>query len=82
MAKMNFCPECGTFLESDDHAKGQCYYCQTKMSDYGEVKPEVVPDHCDKHPRYEGVGVPKDDCLTCWLIHKSVVSKKVEELRK
>ena len=73
----SYCPACGTYF---DNWKGDgiCFSCGFKMP---EVQiPEPTPEKCEEHPKYEGIGAPKSDCLVCWKMHRGYVEGKIKEL--
>ena len=84
MTGQNFCPECGTAIDDINGNGGICGYCGYDRLTHFRDKPieEKIPDKCDEHPKYEGIGVPKTDCLTCWLMHKGYTDGKVKELKE
>lgn len=79
MNNIAHCPGCGLWI--DNKAIGKCHYCGFDWTTLDPREPpEPIPDHCDEHGKYEGIGVPKTDCLVCWKMHKGNVDGKVKEL--
>ena len=79
---MNYCPECGCYLPEWDTKGGKCGYCgfdAAKFVAHHEVEEEA---HCTEHLHYEGIGLPKNDCLECWKMHRQYVENKIQELSR
>ena len=76
-----YCPGCGSYIDEFRSNGGVCGYCGFDRNVYAQEKPETIPPKCEDHPKYEGIGVPKVDCLTCWTMHKGYVDGKVKGLK-
>ena len=76
MLSFVYCPMCGVSWDEYDREHG-CFCCGYKQTDEAGV---IIPDKCDDHPKYKGIGVPVTDCPTCWRMHYGLVAAKVKEL--
>ena len=81
MTDWNVCPGCGTYWDGGLNKDGVCRYCGFDRGKYLAEPKMNIPEKCEEHPKYEGIGTPKTDCLTCWMMHKGYTDNKVKELK-
>ena len=80
MEKFNYCPMCGAAWDAWNDGATKCWNCGWEQEDITSGTSEVLPDKCEDHPKYHGIGVPVAECLTCWKMHKKLVDAKIKEL--
>ena len=81
MSKWNYCPNCGSAWDAWNEDATECWNCGFKQAEAETIKPEAVPDKCENHPKYKGIGAPSSDCLICWMVYKGKIEAKIKELQ-
>ena len=79
MYKFNFCPMCGAAWDAWNDNATKCWQCGYEEEAKTAVA-DVLPEKCEDHPKYKGIGIPAVDCLTCWKLHKKIVIDKISTL--
>lgn len=80
MTKYNYCPNCAAAWDAWSDGATECWNCGYKQELAASGSLEVLPEKCEDHPKYHGIGIPTSECLTCWKVHKRIVDAKVAEL--
>lgn len=80
ITEVNVCPGCGTWWDATKNINEVCHYCGFDLNILHNPIEHI--ERCEEHPKYEGVGVPKSDCLTCWKMHKEYTHNKVKKLQE